>query len=461
MNKLFFGLITIFAFSICNAQQAVKPFVKGDRVVFVGNSITDGGHYHSYIWLYYMTHFPDRRIEVFNAGIGGDDASQINNRFNEDVIAKKPTVITLTFGMNDTKYFEFLKPDAEEIAKKSIQTTYENYLKIEKKMKTLPNVKMVMILSSPYDETVKFKNNYFPGKSEAMLQVAAFQEEAAKKNGWSVVDFNRPMTEINKREQAKDSLFSLNENDRIHPGNDGHLVMAYLFLKAQGLAGKKVAEVSINATQKKVVRQDNCTVNGLVLLNGAIRFNYLAKSLPYPIDTVTHGWGAVRKASDALSLIPFTNEFNQEIIRVSDLKSSTQYRLKIDGQIMGEWSGQQWNDGINLALINNTPQYQQALAIMHLNEERLDVEHRFRTYSYLEFNVLKPRGLLFKDDQASLDTLNHVAKTEGFVRGNMGNYQKGRFKAVRDGWQREMDAVIDQIYRINKPLVHAIEIKEL
>ena len=40
------------------AAQQVAPFKNGDRVVFMGNSITDGGHYHSYIWLYYMTHFP-------------------------------------------------------------------------------------------------------------------------------------------------------------------------------------------------------------------------------------------------------------------------------------------------------------------------------------------------------------------------------------------------------------------
>ena len=31
-------------------------------MVFVGNSITHGGHYHSFIWLYYMTRFPDKPI---------------------------------------------------------------------------------------------------------------------------------------------------------------------------------------------------------------------------------------------------------------------------------------------------------------------------------------------------------------------------------------------------------------
>src|SRR3954464_14887772 len=101
--------------------QSVAPFKAGDRVVFVGNSITDGGHYHSYIWLYYMTHFPDRRITCLNAGIGGDVAAQINDRFEDDVLSKKPTVLTLTWGMNDTGYFEWYRADAKDSMQKKIQ----------------------------------------------------------------------------------------------------------------------------------------------------------------------------------------------------------------------------------------------------------------------------------------------------------------------------------------------------
>ena len=119
------------------SAQSVAPFQKGDRVVFVGNSITDGGHYHSYIWLYYMTHYPNSRIDVFNAGIGGDVAGQIFDRLNTDVFSRKPTVITLTFGMNDTGYMEFLKPDADQVAKQKIQISCNSFLQIEKKLKEL------------------------------------------------------------------------------------------------------------------------------------------------------------------------------------------------------------------------------------------------------------------------------------------------------------------------------------
>ena len=59
--KKFFVLIAA-ACMTCTAAfaQTVKPFKEGERAVFLGNSITDGGHYHSYIWLYYMTRFPDK-----------------------------------------------------------------------------------------------------------------------------------------------------------------------------------------------------------------------------------------------------------------------------------------------------------------------------------------------------------------------------------------------------------------
>lgn len=90
-----------------NAQKTPSPFQRGDRVVFLGNSITEGGHYHSYIWLYYITHFPDMRMRMYSAGTGGDSSWDMLERIEEDVYGKNPTVVTATFGMNDSGYFEY------------------------------------------------------------------------------------------------------------------------------------------------------------------------------------------------------------------------------------------------------------------------------------------------------------------------------------------------------------------
>ena len=54
------------------AQITIPRFEEGERVVFVGNSITHGGHYHSFIWLYYMTRLQDKPITIMDAGIGGE-----------------------------------------------------------------------------------------------------------------------------------------------------------------------------------------------------------------------------------------------------------------------------------------------------------------------------------------------------------------------------------------------------
>ena len=458
LKKAFVALATVGTLS---AHAQVAPFKKGDRVVFVGNSITDGGHYHSYIWLYYMTRFPNQRIDVLNAGIGGDVAANILNRFDGDVTTKRPTVIALTFGMNDTKYFEYLKPGADEMAAKAVQTSFENYQQIEKKLKALPAVRKILMSSSPYDETTKGKGNYYPGKSKAMLRVAEFQEAAARKNNWEFLDFNRPMTAINEEFQKKDTTFTICGGDRIHPGQDGHMVMAYIFLKNQGFANKEVADVVVDAQQKKVQRAGNSTVTNLAVTGTDVRFDYLAKALPYPLDTVPRGWGATTRQSEVVNLVPFTKEFNRELFTVKGLKPGKQYLLLIDKDTVGTFTGAQWAEGVNLAEISATPQYQQATAVMLLNEERWELERRFRQHAWVEFNVLKEHGRLHKDDVRSMALLQELGKENGWIRGNLDSYSRSRVPAIRDAWQREMEVLVSTIYTINQPKNRHCVIRQL
>ncbi len=454
------SLILLLLFTEITYAQ-LPPFKEGERVAFIGNSITDGGHYHSYIWLYYMTHLPNRRIEFFNSGIGGDNVGQMYDRLEKDVFIHKPTVVTLTFGMNDVGYYDFLKPNADSFASERIKETYERYKKFETVFKQHPSVQKIMIATSPYDETVKGLNNYFPGKSAAMLKVVEFQEASARENNWYTVDFFRPMTEINSLQQKKDSTYTLSGRDRIHPGNDGHLVMASLFLKAQGFAGKPVAEINIDAATKKVNQASNCSITGLAVTDTKVAFTYLANSLPFPIDTFPRGWEERRSMKDALNLIPFMQEFNREFLQVNGLAISKKYALQIDGNTIGEWSGQQFSEGINLAEITTTPQYKQALQVMYLNEERWEIEKRLRRYTWVQYDFLKDKNLLFADNDAAMDSVEANIAQNGFLRGNKEEYVKARFPAIRDTWRKEMDLLINTIYTINKPVAHKITVTEV
>ncbi len=458
--KRFVSVVFVCTFlNFLLTAQSVSPFKDGDRAVFLGNSITDGGHYHSYIWLYYMTRFPYMDLEVYNAGIGGNTAADMYERLDGDVFSKKPTVLMVTFGMNDTGYFEYNSDDAENFGKRKYDECIKNYKKIEKRLQNLENVNIVQVGGSPYDETAEIEGNTaFKGKNAVMDKVVAFQKESAMENGWEFVDFSKPMVEIGQNAQKKDPEFSLSMGDRIHPDNDGHMVMAYLFLKAQGFAGKKVAEVFVDAGSCLVKAAENCAVSDIEKDRKSISFDYLAESLPYPMDTIARGFGSHRGQAGALELVPFMEEMNQEVLKVSGLEGDNE--LFIDGESMGVWSAEEFAEGINLAEITWTPQYQQALQVMYLNEWRWEIERTFRDFAWMQYQFMKPKGLLNSNDRRSVEAIDK-GKTDDIWAGiHRDTYAKLMHEDIREARLAEMDMLTEKIYEINKPLTHRIEIRK-
>lgn len=437
--------------------QPLAPFQAGERACFVGNSITEAGYYESYVWLYYMLHFPGRRITVYNCGIGGDRAKNIWGRIDADVLAKKPTTICLTFGMNDTGYFEFLAANADSTAKEKVKESKLYFDSISQKLKAYTPAKKILITSSLYDETMKNPKNYFPKKSLAMNAIAAFQEKAAQEDHWGFVDFLHPMTEITLREQRKDSTFTLTGGDRIHPGNAGHFVMAWLFLKQQGLAGKPVADMAIDAAAKKIQRADNCQLSALSVTPGEVRVDYLAHSLPFPQDTISRMWENPQHQADALKVIPFNEEMNREMLTVHGLGNGN-YSVSIDSKPIGKYTGAQLGTGINLALLTSTPEYDQAMTVLLLNEERMALESKLRAYYWLQFNYLKDIGLQFNDNKTAMDSVASRATRDWAVASKRDNYRAARYAAVRASWQRQIDALVNEIYTLNQPKKHTIRI---
>lgn len=458
MKKYYLIALLFLSYPALAQIQPLEPFHSGDRVAFMGNSITEAGYYESYIWLYYMLHFPGRRITIFNAGIGGERAKNMVDRFDDDIVSKKPTVVCLTFGMNDSGYYEFLSAHPDSGAQARVRESEHYFGLLQDKLKALPAVRKIMITSSPYDETVKNPKNYFPKKSLAMGQIAQCQEQAAKDNHWGFVDFFHAMTEITLREQRRDSAFTLTGEDRIHPGNAGHFVMAYLFLKTQGLGDRPVADMGIDAGGMRVVKADNCSITGLSVTPGELRFDYLARSLPFPVDTLPRLWGNPHRQSEAVGLIPFYEAFNREMLRIKGL-GDQEYELTIDGKLIGRWTGAQLEEGINLAAQTNTPEYEQAMSVLWLNEERMSLESKLRAYYWLQFDYFRDLGIQFRDDQAAMDSVNTAATKNWAVASKRDNYRAARYPAVRMGWQREIDAIVDEIYTINQPKKHTIALR--
>ena len=112
MRRLLLTL-ALAALAVRPGRRAADPpkdffFQQGDRIVFLGDSITEQYQY-SHRHRAVPDHpVPGGRTSTFlNAGIGGDTANGGAGRFQSHVLAEKPTAVTINFGMNDGGYGAF------------------------------------------------------------------------------------------------------------------------------------------------------------------------------------------------------------------------------------------------------------------------------------------------------------------------------------------------------------------
>src|SRR6185437_12654196 len=93
-------VVVLAAVATASFAQADDFFFKdGDRVVMIGDSITEQHLYSNYVEMWTVSRFPQWKLTFRNAGIGGDRSTGGNSRFARDVLAHKPTAMTVDFGM--------------------------------------------------------------------------------------------------------------------------------------------------------------------------------------------------------------------------------------------------------------------------------------------------------------------------------------------------------------------------
>lgn len=101
------ALATVFA-GICmgwgmsNASQAEEAKPKaGDRIVFLGDSITQAGAGPNGYVTMVREALKGDGVEVLGAGISGNKVPDLEARLDRDVIEKKPTLVVIYIGIND------------------------------------------------------------------------------------------------------------------------------------------------------------------------------------------------------------------------------------------------------------------------------------------------------------------------------------------------------------------------
>ncbi|WP_276499483.1 cellulase family glycosylhydrolase [Pontibacter litorisediminis] len=425
-------------------------FKNGDRVNFIGNSITHSGEFHNFILLYYATRFPDQKITFYNSGIWGDNANNFLRRMDTDILARPADWSVVMAGMNDVNRALYAasrqqEPDIEARKQRALED-YRGYMEQVIQRLLQAGTKVILQKPSIYDQTGDLPAENMYGVNDALERCTGIIDELAQQYNLKVVDYWTILDSLNQQVQSTNPKASLISNDRIHPGTVGNFIMAYQFLKDTG-APRFVSEVSIDRGRLK--RSKGCTVTEITATDSLLEFRYLAQSLPFPVPA---------EAAPALELVPFTQELNTEILKVSGLATGV-YALTIDGTFVRNYTREELGKGVNLALEQHTPQYRQAVQVRAQASLYRSLQRKLRDIRRVEINYLPAelRDAAFADVKAFIAHLKNTDDPKYTAnKALFESYLVEKPKEQETG--RRLSEVADHIYTINKPIGHVFRL---
>lgn len=453
MKKLLF--FTAFLLQVLSSfGQNLKPFISGDRVVFLGNSITCNGEFHHNVKLYYQTRYPQADVAFFNAGVSGDVTGGILRRIDADVMIHKPTHVVIMIGMNDVErglYGPQATNNADTLARREAAITkYKTNL--EKIVVILKEKGLQVALQKPsiYDQTgdLKAKNNL--GVNDALHSCANFMGELSAKYQIPTVDYWSIMTQINEQIQKKDLKNTIVSGDRVHPASAGHLVMSFQFLKTSQVPSL-VSKIEI---KKSKTSAQNAQINDLVFEKRKVQFTANEMALPFPI---------VKSQKEAIDWVPFHGDLNQQTLKIRGLKKG-QYNVLIDNEIVGSFDQIRLKKGLNLATLENTPQYKQALEVRKALERAWKNEENLRAIYWIEFNQMGD----FTGDRANLEEIKSFLSNKyetklkqspyaSFFKSQIDKY--GTLKPNQNQYQQEMEQALAEAKKLAQTKPHSFLIQ--
>ena len=430
-----------------NAQQNTsRIFESGDTVCFLGDSITHGGQFHEFLQLFYATRHPNIALTFYNCGIAGDNAEGMIYRFKDDVLVHNPSHVFLMSGINDvirTLYFEGQASDEVIKKRKNGIAVFKQNTDILAEKFEVSDIRPIYLTPSIYDQYSKIEKENNLGCNDALIECSNHIKSIANQYDATVVDLNTSMRHIMEQELEKDSLFTITGKDRVHPETAGHFIMFHEILSTIE-APSLVAQISIDLGQKPRIQTKNCVVEKFQILNETITFNCLENSLPFPINE------ALKKA---ISLVPFQNNFNKEILQIKGLKEG-EYDLFIQEKLINTFSSKELNEGINLSNQFNSPQLQQAKKIAKLCKEYRKTGYQLRSVPFIELKYLRD----YRGANNLLGKQKHLEKKLKIIEGKpFYNYIKKSIDEYfeilpkQDSLKNRLQLIKNSIYEENKP----------
>lgn len=230
------GLVVVAAMTATVAQAddtEVRPPAKGERIVFLGDSITEAGDKkQGYVVLVreaIAKAMPDAGVEVLGAGISGHKVPDLEKRLDRDVIAKKPTTVVIYIGINDVWHSNRGKGTPKEDFEKGLRSLVERI--------RAAGSRVILCTPSVIGEKATGEN-----KLDAMLdEYSGLTRKVAADMKTGLVDLRKAFVDhlAKTNTDAKDK--GILTSDTVHLNQDGNQFVADRMLEGLGVGAEAAA----------------------------------------------------------------------------------------------------------------------------------------------------------------------------------------------------------------------------
>ena len=215
-------MLTPFAFAADDAPSLKK----GEKIVFFGDSITQGGvgpkGYVTVVKNALTEKHKDLAIEVIGAGISGNKVPDLQRRLEKDVLAKKPTIVVIYIGINDVWHGE------TNPANGTSKEKFESGLK--EIIGKIQDSGARVVLCTP---TVIGEKKAGTNKLDAQLdEYAEIGRKVAKETKSTPCDLRKAFQVFIGKNNADDKAQGILTTDRVHLNDAGNKLVAETILSA-------------------------------------------------------------------------------------------------------------------------------------------------------------------------------------------------------------------------------------
>jgi len=378
-----FLLLACAAPALAQGKEDTGFFFKdGDRVVMMGDSITEQHLYSNFVEMWTVTRFPTWNITFRNVGIGGDRSGGGNGRFTRDVLIHDATALTVDFGMNDGGYTKFNDPGFQTYMK-GLQGIADQAKKAK--------IRVAWITPQPL-EPRKDRKEADEEYNRTLEKYSSGVADIAKTNDGLFVDQFHPYQAVYTKASTTDKNYTnVMGGDPVHPAPSGQVIMAAAIL--QGMKFPTLVSSAAIDAKKMTGAGKRCKIDKVKVDGDSVSFERLDEALPFfPTE-----------AAPILKWSPVLSEMNVYTLEVSGLKEG-KYTIKVDGVAVLDTTADELAKGVNLAgaVLAKGPISDQVKAVRKAIEDK-NRHHSSRIFGVARSSVNLPEWLEIKLTPAEIE----------------------------------------------------------